>query len=69
MSNLCRIPAIVFLFAATALLILTSVSVPFLPVFDFVRTQVKSGNVTVATTDGIVTAAGISQLKVGDLVP
>lgn len=61
-----RIPGILFLFAATVLLIVTSVSLPYLPVIDFVRSHVQSGNIAVADAQGAVTSQSISQLKVSD---
>ncbi|KAF9791956.1 pali-domain-containing protein [Thelephora terrestris] len=58
------VPGVFFLLAATVLLIITSVSLPFLPAIDFVRAHVQSGNVGVANTQGIATSSSISQLKV-----
>ena len=63
------VPGVLFLLAATVLLVITSVSLPYLPVIDFVRCHVESGNVAVADTQGTVTSTSISQLKVSDLVP
>ena len=58
------IPGVLFLLAATVLLLITSVSLPYLPAVDFVRTHVKSGNVAVGTT----TSSSVSQLRVSNLV-
>jgi len=63
-----RVPGILFLFAATVLLIITSVSLPYLPVIDFVRSHVESGNIGVADAQGTVTSPSVSQLKVSHLV-
>lgn len=62
------VPGVVFLLAATVLLTITSVSLPYLPVIDFVRSHVESGNVAVANAQGTVTSSSISQLKVSSLV-
>ena len=62
------IPGVIFLLAATVLLIITSVSLPYLPAIDFVRSHVESGNVAVANGQGVVTSSSISQLRVSSLV-
>ena len=62
------IPGILFLLAATVLLIITSISLPFLPDIDFVRTHVNSGNVGVANAQGNTIPSSISQLRVSGLV-
>jgi len=62
------IPGVVFLLAATVLLVITSVSLPYLPAIDFVRSHVESGNVAVANAQGVVTSSSISQLRVSSLV-
>ena len=62
------IPGVVFLLAATVLLVITSVSLPYLPAIDFARSHVESGNVAVANARGAVTSSSISQLKVSSLV-
>jgi len=46
---------------ATVILVVTSVSLPYLPNTDLVRVHVKSGNVT----QGTVTSSDISQLRFG----
>lgn len=58
------IPGVLFLLAATVLLIITSVSLPFLPDIDFVRSHVDSGSIGVANAQGSVTSSSISQLRV-----
>jgi hypothetical protein len=50
------------------LLIITSISLPYLPAIDFVRAHVKSGNVGVANAQGNIASTTISQLKVSGLV-
>jgi len=62
------VPGVVFLLAATVLLVITSVSLPYLPAIDFVRSHVESGNVAVANGQGVVTSSSISQLRVSSLV-
>lgn len=62
------IPGVLFLLAATVLLIITSISLPFLPDIDFVRSHVNSGNIGVANAQGNVVSPSISQLKVRGLV-
>jgi len=62
------VPGVVFLFAATVLLLITSISLPYLPVVDFARANVRSGNIGVADAQGNVTSPLISQLKVSRLV-
>jgi len=63
-----RVPGILFLFAATVLLIIISVSLPYLPVIDFVRSHVESGNIGVADGQGTTTSPSVSQLKASHLV-
>jgi len=63
------VPGVLFLLAATVLLIITSVSLPYLPAIDFVRSHVKSGNVYVGAAQGSTTPSAISQLKVSNLLP
>lgn len=62
------VPGVFFLLVATVLLVITSISLPFLPAIDFVRAHVESGNVGTATSQGTITSSTISQLKVGDFV-
>ena len=62
------VPGVLFLLAATVLLVITSVSLPFLPAIDFVRAHVQSGNIGVANTQGVTTSTTISQLKVSNSV-
>ena len=62
------IPGTIFLLAATILLIITSISLPYLPAIDFVRTHVESGNIGVTNSDGTITSSSVSQLKVSYLV-
>lgn len=62
------VPGVFFLLVATVLLLITSVSLPYLPAVDFVRAHVQSGNVEAATAQGTVTSPTISQLKVCRLV-
>jgi hypothetical protein len=59
------IPGVVFLLAATVLLLITSVSLPYLPAIDFVRTHVEQGDITVVNAQGRVISTSISQLKLG----
>ena len=66
-SQVYRVPG-VFLCASTLLLIITSVSLPYLPAMDFVRAHVQSGNITVVDVQGVVVSQSIAQLKVSDLV-
>lgn len=61
------IPGVIFLAIATVLLIITSISLPFLPAVDFVRAHVQSGNVAVANSPGVATSQTISQLKASEL--
>ena len=67
-SRVFCIPGIIFLLAATVLLIITSISLPFLPAIDFVRAHVESGNIGVANAQGNTTSSSISQLRVSGLV-
>jgi len=62
------IPGVLFLLAATVLLIVTSISLPYLPAIDFVRSHVDSGNIGVANAQGSTTSSSISQLRVSGLV-
>jgi len=55
------IPGVFFLFAATVLLIVTSISLPYLPVLDIARVHVNSGDVVVGTD----TTQAISELRFG----
>jgi len=59
------IPGSVFLLAATVLLVITSVSLPYLPAVDFVRSSFRSGNVSVLNGNGDVTSTSVSQLRLG----
>lgn len=68
-SRTFRVPGVLFLLVATLLLLITSVSLPYLPAVDFVRAHVESGNVEVATTQGTITSSTVSQVKVSNLVP
>jgi len=58
------IPGIFFLLAATGLLIVTSISLPYLPALDIVRVHINSGTVAVrsASTNS---SQSISQLRFG----
>lgn len=67
-SRVFCIPGVIFLLAATVLLLITSVSLPYLPAIDFVRTHVNSGNVGVANAQGSTTSSSINQLRVSGLV-
>ena len=58
------VPGSVFLLAATVLLIITSVSLPYLPAVDFVRSNFQSGTVSVLDGHGDVTSTSVSQLRV-----
>lgn len=58
------VPGSVFLLAATVLLVITSVSLPYLPAVDFVRANVQSGTVSVIDSQGTVASPSISQLRV-----
>lgn len=55
------IPGIFFVFAATVLLIVTSISLPYLPALDIVRVHVNSGTVVVGTDSS---SQAIDQLRV-----
>jgi len=59
------IPGVIFLLAATVLLLITSISLPYLPAIDFVRAHVNSGNVGVANAQGNTASSSISQLRFG----
>ncbi|KAF9644635.1 pali-domain-containing protein [Thelephora ganbajun] len=64
-SRVYYVPGALLLFAATVLLIITSVSLPYLPAIDFVRSHVESGNIRVANAQGNAMSPSISQLKFG----
>ena len=58
------VPGSVFLLVATVLLIITSVSLPYLPAVDFVRSSFRPGGVSVLDGHGDVTSTSVSQLRV-----
>ena len=57
-----RIPAIAIFFCAVVISILVSVSLPLLPVFDFVRSHLPDAQVQ--NSSSVQNASGVTEIRV-----